>query len=95
MSVGEARGVEFAAGLVRDLCGDPGAGGVAGSADGLPVVGRLEQRVTGAVSADRRTVVVKELPEARGDVAEGCVEEVQTRSQTVATDTGSARTFNR
>jgi len=93
VSIGEARGVEFAAGLVRDLCGDPGAGGVAGLADGLPIVGVLKKSVSGAVSADRRTVVVKELPEARGDVAEGCVEEIHMRSQTVATDTGSIPLF--
>lgn len=49
MSIGEARGVEFAAGLVRDLCGDPGAGGVAGLADGLPIVGVLKKSVTGEV----------------------------------------------
>ncbi|KQO06483.1 hypothetical protein ASF06_15580 [Agreia sp. Leaf244] len=87
------------AGLVRDFGRDPGAGRVAGATDRLPGVGRFEQGVTGigawaGTGVQGCAVLVEELTEALGDVAEGCVVEVHTRSQTVATDIGSAGAFN-
>jgi hypothetical protein len=90
--VGEACGVEFATGLVRDLCRDPGSGRVAGTTDRLPVMGGFEQCVAGTgrtgVARSRRAVVVEELAQPCGDIAERSIEEVHAGSQTPPTDIG-------